>query len=230
MVAKFHIGDNALTGAPIKIPIDDCACHWWSPGSTGRGKSKFLENFGRALIDAGKALVVIDAKGDLSEALFKYCVQEHQLHRVAAYIDINDMYLRWAPGINLLEPIGDTDAATHGEKVLDAIKVLYGQQNEFMPWLEKWTPATAVPLILKKLTMAEVEAFASPANREFARAVFYLLKREIKAQGRELAEVNLESFEERWLDLIAFGKHDAALQTAVVHERARHSRGEYRQS
>lgn len=220
MSFKFYMGRNALTNQRIRIPFKDCFAHWYVPGSTGAGKSKFLELFCRTVIDAGVSLVVIDAKGDLVEDLLAYCIQEEQLHRVAAYIDLNDMYLRWAPGINLLEPTGETDAATHADLVLDAVKILYQQQDEFMPWLERFLPATAVPLILKQLTMAEVEAFASPYNREFASAVFYLLQQKMKAEGRVLNEVNLEAVQGRWLDLAAAGKRDAALQTAVVQNRA----------
>ena len=220
MSFKFHVGRNALTNQRIRIPLEDCLAHWYVPGSTGQGKSKFLELFCRTVIDAGVSLVVIDAKGDLVEDLLAYCIQEEQLHRVAAYIDLNDMYGRWAPGINLLQPVGNTDAATHADLVLDAVKILYQQQDEFMPWLERFLPATAVPLILKQLTMAEVEAFASPYNRTFASAIFYLLEQKMKQDGRGLTEVNLQAIQNRWLDLATAGKRDAALQTAVVQNRA----------
>ena len=111
--------------------------------------------------------------------------------------------MEWAPGLNLLEPVG-TDASTHGSKVLDAIKCLFEQQNVVMPFLEKWTPASTVPLILKHLTLAEVERFASPNNRTLAFAIFDILRHELKAEGKELTEVNLEAYENRWNDLSAF--------------------------
>jgi hypothetical protein len=217
---EFFIGNNALTKEKLKIPINECACHWHILGRTGRGKSKFLENFCRAIIDAGKAVVVIDGKGPLVDELLAYCIQEQLEDRIAAVIDPAVMYQRWAPGLNLLEPIGTTDPATHAEKVLEALKTLFEQQGDFMPFLEKWAPATAMPLILKKLTMVEMEPFASPHERIFAKAVFYFLGRELKQTGTDLLGPNLERVIERWDDLKAFGKIEAAIQTAVVQNRA----------
>ena len=170
------------------------------------GKSKSLEILSRAVIDRGRALVVLDGKGEIVDNILAYCIEQQLSRRVLV---IDPQLADWAVGLNLLEPQGEgTDAATHAELVMEAIKKIFGEQHDFMPLLEKWLPSTAEPLILRGLTLAEAEEFASGTDPMLRHAVLHDL-------GPDVRRVAL-----RWAELAGLRQTEQAMQTLAVQNRA----------
>ncbi len=199
------LGRNALSGERIAIPFADCCRHWDLRGRTGMGKTRAAFAFGQYVIDSQHALVVLDGKGDLFEMFRDYCAVGVDPERVVI-VDPTDP--RWACGINYLELIGDTDPAVLAELVCEGLKKSFGEQDEFKPLLEEWTPPAILPLIRAGLTLAELEEFASIAHPALRTAVF------------QQPGADLERVAKKWGELKAYGTHEAAIRTAVVRTRA----------
>lgn len=199
-----RIGVNALTGEPLGLTLKDLRAHFHIQGRTGRGKTRLLETMFRALAGSGRAVVLLDGKGELYQRALAWCV-EQQLDERVLLIDPTDT--RWAVGLNYLEPQGGADPATHAEIVMEGVKKIFGQSHELMPLLEKWLQAAALALIMKGLTIAELEAFASAAAPELREVVL----RSLGEEGRELTR--------RWGELDAFRKSEQAMQVMAVQNR-----------
>lgn len=204
MENAIHLGNNALTGQKIRIPFDELKQHWHFLGRTGKGKTKALEIFCRHIIDSQHGLVLLDGKGDLYEAVLKYCVASKYEDRVALIDPTNTEY---ATGINYLELLGDTDPATLAEMVTEGLKKCFGEEQDFKPLLEEWIPPSLLPLIHAGMTLAELEDIASIKDPSLRDATIGSLGKE----GERLFK--------KWKEIKALGGFEAAIRTAVVRTR-----------
>jgi hypothetical protein len=68
----LHLGYDA-TGKPIRLSIDDRKTHMHIIGSSGSGKSKFMEWMMRGEIRNGQGFALLDPHGTLYDAVADYC-------------------------------------------------------------------------------------------------------------------------------------------------------------
>ncbi len=69
---SLPIGYNAI-GKPLRILVDDRKSHQHVIGSSGSGKSKFLEQMIRGDLASGQGFCLIDPHGTLYHEVLKYC-------------------------------------------------------------------------------------------------------------------------------------------------------------
>lgn len=200
----LDIGVNPLSGQKIRLPFDELKRHWHFLGTTGKGKTKALELFCRHIVDSQHALVLMEGKGDLFEAMLRYCAAAQYGDRLVV---VDPSIEEWAVGLNYLELIGGTEPAVLAELVTDGLKKTFGEEDNFKPWLEEWTPPALLPLIKAGHTLAELEEIASIAEPRYRNAV--------------LESLGLTREQKKWTELVrGQGPHEAAKVTAVVRTRA----------
>ena len=82
-------GINALNGKPVFLTEKDRLAHTHIIGTTGAGKSKFMEYLMREDADLGNGFCLIDPHGDLYDGVLKYLVRK-RLDKKVIIIDPND--------------------------------------------------------------------------------------------------------------------------------------------
>lgn len=202
----LEIGRHGYSGQRIRIPFRELFRHWHVAGKTNSGKTKLLELLCRAIIDAHYGLVVIDGKGDLASDLVAWCAQEGLEDRTVIIDPTNSSHV--VP-LNLLKAVSaKTRPGEHARRVIEALKKIFGEDEEFKPWLEEWNINALLPLIQVGHTLADLERMASIADPEYRHAVFAALGKTGAASQR------------RWAELKPLGLREAATRTAVVRTRA----------
>lgn len=155
----IQIGTNILSGKKLSLPIEKpglASTHTYILGSSGMGKSKFLERVARDLIQNRYGLLVLDGKNDLYNDLLDFCCLL-RLANKTILIDPNDY--EHSVGINYLECLGETSPEALAGMVLEGLKKFFKEDTEYKPWLEEWGPASLIPLINAKFTLLELFYF-----------------------------------------------------------------------
>jgi hypothetical protein len=183
---SVRIGENALSGKSLSLPLDDPndpqkgmrSTHLYVPGSSGVDKTKFLESICRDIIYAGYGLIVLDGKageGSLYQNLLDYCARldfEGRNSRLAdKTVLINPDGSSHSVGINYLERLGRTSADALSGLVVEAIKKFYGEDREYQPWLERWLPAALLPLIESGFPLVELFDILDLRDPSFREAI-----------------------------------------------------------
>ena len=204
MLQKIHLGKNLLSGRKISLPFEELKNHMHILGRTRQGKSKLLESIARDIIKSGYGLLLMDGKGDLYDDLVKFCVLLRQ-EKKTLFVDPNDT--KYSPGINYLELFDEGEApGTHAKIVMEGMKKIFGQQDEYKAWLEEWGQASLVPLIREKQTLLELYHFMSVVNSEFRESL-------IQKTGDGFLKV-------KWEDFARMPNKDQIQMTNVLRTRA----------
>ncbi|MBM3282735.1 type IV secretory system conjugative DNA transfer family protein [Candidatus Gottesmanbacteria bacterium] len=156
---EIFIGENNLTGKDVLITDKDRSVHMHVIGTSGKGKSKFLEHMIEQDIRNRQGLILVDPHGDLYDAIVKYCVRQRIPAKDVVIIDPNED--DWAFGLNYLEydPAIRT-ASSHTSEVMKGIaKVFGGEQIETMPQLQRWERDALTALVEGRLTVTELNPF-----------------------------------------------------------------------
>jgi hypothetical protein len=121
--AQFPTDNNR----PIGITLPDRRFHFYAIGRTGTGKSTLL--FSKIVQDlrAGRGVGVIDPHGDLAESLLPFIPG----HRQNDLVYINPADLNYPVGLNLLEPVEESERHLVAANLLSIFHKL---------WSDSWGP------------------------------------------------------------------------------------------
>ncbi len=170
----FLVGENIQLKKRVFLPIEQFAeTHTHIIGRSGVGKSKFLEHLACTIMEAGYGLILLDGKGELYDNLLKYCTDYFVPPKKVTLINPRDEN---APGLNILECLGDTQPDTQAGLVLDAIKKIHGEEKEAKPWLDRWGRSVFCALSEAGLSILEAFDFIRSDDLKFRHAVLSQIK------------------------------------------------------
>ena len=139
-------------------------------GSSGSGKTYFLEHLIRQDIEAGRGVCVLDPGGDLYNRLVNFChVGQPHARMKDRLILINPHDQDWSVGLNYLEfDPARTSLNTHMEVVTRGIAKVYDDEDqEEKPQLTRWLQNVIYALIAARLTLEDAQLFlTNPEVRE----------------------------------------------------------------
>ncbi len=155
---KILMGTNALINKWSFLSLKQLSIHMHILGSSGMGKTFFLEHLIKSLIDLKAGVCVIDPHGDLYQRLLKYVVRKRLEEKVILF-DPNDR--DWAVGLNYLEYDEKNFSATsHASLVMRGLSRVFGGENQdIKPQLSRWERNTLIPLVQTHQTLVEIPLF-----------------------------------------------------------------------
>jgi hypothetical protein len=161
------LGHDADTGDPVELRFEDRTLGVSLIGKRGTGKSSLLEHLILADLDEGTPGMVIDPHGLLAHRVIGLASPE-QAERIILLEALTSKPF----GLNLLatrDPVDEDDdpVTWAADSVVEAVKKLYGQQDEFIPRLERYLDIAVRTLIPNKGTLADVpRLFRNPDFRQ----------------------------------------------------------------
>jgi hypothetical protein len=162
-------------GAPVRLPLRARLEHTHLVGTTGGGKTKYIEHSARQDIIDGRGVCLVDPHGNHPDSLYRSMLcwlQErgYTQRRVVHLIDPN------APthvtGINPLElPSADYQATVIAEAMQEALERMWGEEDmNAKPTMQRVLSALLTALTELKLTLAETRLLFDPEDRDGIRS------------------------------------------------------------
>jgi len=162
-------------GAPVRLGERARLEHGHCIGSTGGGKTRYLEHCIRQDVAAGRGVCVIDPHGNHPDSLYRSLLgwldgRGYTKTRVIHLIDPN------APthvtGFDPLALPDDTyDPAVIADAALEAFERVWGEENtDTKPTIQRVLTATLTALCELRLTLAEARLLFDPEDRAGIRA------------------------------------------------------------
>jgi len=167
----WHFSEGNQEFQMAKIANRHRATHMYVIGSSGSGKTKFLEFLIQQDIEAGKGFGLIDPHGDLTEdvkgflALHYKFVDDEILNRVVV-VDPTDP--THTVTFNLLEKLPGVTASDQAQELLSAFKKIWGEDS-WGPRMENRLRGSLVALAEAGLTLGDLPQFLT--SQEFRRPV-----------------------------------------------------------
>lgn len=201
-------------GKPVTLPLQALVRHVHGIGTTGGGKSNFLQLLARQLITAGSGFALLDPHGSKPDGVFrnilKWLAETGMGGALAAQgklhiIDPNDP--TFITGFNpLVRPRPETATSVVAYSMLQAVSRVWGDENMHdKPTILSVLKATFHALTELGLTLAEAKKLYEPKdelgiranvlsrlNDEYARDVLERLHR-IGLEGRTSKEFDAET-------------------------------------
>lgn len=119
---RIILGSSALDGTGFGISRYDLRRHLFTVGTTGSGKSTFLENLFLELVNGGAGATFIDPHGDSAERLLNLIPPERWQDVV--YFNASD--LDHSIAFNPLADVAPVRQATVAENIVSAFKGIWG--------------------------------------------------------------------------------------------------------
>src|SRR4051794_26700538 len=160
------LGVDANTGDPVELRHEDRTLGVSLVGKRGTGKSSLLEHLILADVENGTPGMVIDPHGLLAHRVIGLATPE-QAKRIVLLEALTSKPF----GLNLLalrDPVDEDDdpVSWAADSVVEAVKKLYGQQDEYLPRLEQYLDLAVRTLIPNNRTLAQVpRLFRNPDFR-----------------------------------------------------------------
>jgi hypothetical protein len=151
-----------------RVFIDEKArsTHMHIIGSTGEGKSKFIEHLIREDIIAGNGVCLIDPHGHLYNDLLRWCETKRMLDRARPkkIILFDPSEAEWAFGFNPLQT-STPDISFHVDAMVKAVaKVWGGEDTDRTPLLKRCLRILFHALAEKKLSLLEARHLIDPLD------------------------------------------------------------------
>jgi len=165
-VGGIRLANNVSSGDPVYLRLKQLTTHMHVLGSTGVGKSFFLEAMIKQLIHAGQGVCLIDPNGDLYHRVLDYCAylnqQEPERHLERRVIPFDIAESEYILGFN--PAARNARVMTYQVLALiEAIRKVWGQDSfEDTPRLARWLYNTAYGVIDPKLTLLQAEHLLNP--------------------------------------------------------------------
>ena len=162
----IEVGHNTTTGNALYVEPKQLATHMHVLGSTGVGKSFFLEAVIKQLIHTGRGLCLIDPNGDLYDRIIDYCAylnqQEPQRHLERRVIPFDIAESKYILGFNPAQR--NARIMTYQALALiEAIRKVWGQDSfQDTPRLARWLYNTAYGVIDPNLTLLQAHHLVDP--------------------------------------------------------------------
>jgi hypothetical protein len=222
----IRVGQNLTTHAPAFITPKQLSTHMHVVGSTGLGKSYYLEGIIKTLIMQGHGVCVIDPHGDLYHRLFDFCAYldqvqpERKLSQRVLPFDI-------AEGKKIIgfNPV-QRNARVMTYQVLalmEAIRKVWGQDSfQDTPRLARWLFNAAYGVIDANLTMLQTQYLVDPKPSPYREAITSQIRNpRIKAEWEWFSSIKDRDRNE--FTESSFNR----LQPFVIHEVIRHILGQH---
>lgn len=232
----FRIGANISTGSDVYLsPQHHLSTHMHILGSTGVGKSSFLEGVLKTLIQRGHGLCLITPDPDIYHHILRYCAHRHALHpdldlaRRVIPFDIDES--RYILGFN---PVARNARVMTYQVValMEAMRKCWGEDNFYKtPRLARWLFNTGFGVVEPGLTLLQASRLVDAKDNTFRRAIVSRIRNPhiraewewIVGQKVGLQEERLESTYNRFREFVmherlraVFGQHTNTLDFESV--------------
>lgn len=190
-------------GGPLVLPLGARLEHMQVIGTTGAGKTKFLEHCIRQDIIDGRGVCVVDPHGNHPDSLYRslLCWMERRGFTASRTVHLIDPNAgTHITGLNpLARPTPDYDFSVVAEAMQEALERLWGEEDmNTKPTMQRVLSALLAALAELNLTLTEARLLFDPADSHGVRAWAI----------RTLANIDAKE-ELEWLDAIASGQRGA---------------------
>jgi hypothetical protein len=150
-----YLGTDIDTGEEVWLPYEDRVLGVTIIGKMGTGKSTILEKLILADLAHGTPGLIIDPHGQLAERVIR-CARPEQADGIIVLEAIQTKPF----GLNLLavrDPVDENDdpVTWSADSVVATVKKLYGEDDEFLPRLERYLDLAVRTLIPSRLTLIQ---------------------------------------------------------------------------
>lgn len=163
---RLILGYNKDTGQPVYIDEKERSTHMQVIGSTGEGKSKFLEHMIRQDIMNGNGLCLIDPHGHLYHDLVTWCASKRLLDRdrPKKIVLFDPTEEAWTFGFNPLQA-DVANLAFHVDAMVKAVaKVWGGEDQDQTPLLKRCLRVLFHALGERQLSLLEAQHLVNPID------------------------------------------------------------------
>lgn len=169
---QILLGREIATGRPVYISPRDRSTHMQIIGSTGEGKSKFMEHLLREDIINNNGLCLIDPHGYLYNDIVTWCETKRFLGRKKIIL-FDPSEEDWTFGFNPLK-VSSRDLAFHVDGMVKACAKVWGGENtDRTPLLKRCLRIVFHALAEKQLSLAEALHLIDPNEQELRRYLTY---------------------------------------------------------
>ncbi|MEM4408038.1 MAG: type IV secretion system DNA-binding domain-containing protein [Candidatus Caldarchaeum sp.] len=164
------VGRNLESGELVVVKPSDLKTHTHIVGTTGVGKSKFLEILARQIIVAKSkpALIVLDPHGDLYYDLLAFCAAKGIAKRLVL---LDPRESRYITGFNPMRRDRRT-LEYQSSMMLEAIRKCWGMETFHQtPRMARWLYNTILTLIEANLTLKEAPLLLDPLESPLRRVI-----------------------------------------------------------
>lgn len=172
----IFLGMEIKRRVPVYLPEEARKTHMHVIGSTGSGKSKFLEYLIREDIKKGHGVCVIDPHGDLYKSIIRFCADHKLYDRV---IPFNPADLEYCIGFNPVRRPAREKAYQVGRLVEACLKAWKQDTSLDMPRLSRWLNRIFSALVELDLTFAEARFFTPMTKSELRKRLAMQIKDEV---------------------------------------------------
>lgn len=157
------LGMSTETGPPVSINLETRATHMHIIGSTGEGKSKFMEHLNRDDIINNNGLCLIDPHGHLYDDVVRWCETKRFLGR-RKIILFNPSEEEWTFGFNPLH-LNTPDLSFQVDAMVKACaKVWGGEDTDKTPLLKRCLRVVFHVLAEKQMSLLESQHLINPVD------------------------------------------------------------------
>jgi hypothetical protein len=151
------LGNTSGSDTPILLSKNDRDKHLYVCGSTGTGKSKFLENLIRQDIrnwnKSRCGLLLLDPHGSLYDNVVRW-LSSRDIDRPVILVDLRQD--EWVVGYNMLRHRPETDPAVIVNNFVQAMAYVWGQSGtDETPLFARWASNILSALYERKVTLVE---------------------------------------------------------------------------
>ena len=200
--AGLLLGSDLASCLPVFLTPEILRTHMHVLGSTGVGKSFFLEAAIKSLILQGFGVALLDPHGDLYDRILSFCAwlsirKPHlQLHRRVVPFDVSET--RRMIGFN---PIARNARVMTYQVValMEAIRKCFGQGSfQETPRLARWLFNVAYALVSSGLTLVQAQHLVNPGPSSVRNAICARIANpRIRAEWEWLETMKIDKREER---------------------------------
>lgn len=148
------LGNNITTGGNVEITEKERKTHMQVVGSSGRGKSKFLEMMIQDDIRNNRGLCLLDPHGSLYDKIVRW-LETHRLFGKRKIILFNPLEEKFSLGFNPLN-LQTKNISTAVDNMIKACATVWGGEDpDEKPLMSKCLTAVFYALIEKKLSLYE---------------------------------------------------------------------------
>lgn len=200
--AGLLLGANVASALPVYLTPDQLRTHMHVLGSTGVGKSFFIEGVIKSLILSGQGVCLIDPHGDLYHRILEFCGYlngqrpDLKLDQRVIPFDVGDT--RDVIGFN---PVARNARVMTYQVValMEAIRKCWGQGTfQETPRLARWLFNVAYAVISADVTFVQSQHLVDPSENPYRQAMTARIKNPgIRAEWEWLTTIKPDRREER---------------------------------